>query len=106
MPPLRIRCIVVQFIISKGYVFFKETFEKVSFDLQNFFCPKKVNFFLFGRFVNRPYEYNEFYLQYNINLIFFGDMCLEKYTYEIREFGQGVHAAHKFSASEQISKND
>jgi hypothetical protein len=29
-------------------------------------------------------------LEYTINLIFFEDMRLEKYTYEFREFGQGT----------------
>ncbi len=43
-------------------------------------------------------------LSYNKNFIKIGDMRVDFYTYDVRNLGQGVYAAHKIDASERTSQ--
>ena len=46
-------------------------------------------------------------LKYNENQVFFGDMRLEKYTYDARKYGQGARAPRTcFARANEHQKNE
>jgi hypothetical protein len=65
------------------------------------FCRARIN-----KKYNKKQQkasFDAFYL-YNENSIFFEDMRLEKYTSDVRNFGQAVYGAHKVDANERTSQ--